>query len=338
MGYATLWLIGFGVLFTSYLVTAGFDYGVGVLLPVVARNDKERRLGLNAIGPFLLGNEVWLLVAIGILIGTLPGLESRLLDGGYPLAVLAAVGAILTVVCVQLRSRSGNPALRRFWDALIFAGGLCAAFGWGALIGVLAAGVDLGPDGRVLGAAGALSVFPVLSGLTMVAVLGAHGAMFLTGRANGMVSIRAARAARWLIPAAATLLVLTVLVGWPGGALSGSFARPTVALVLIVLALAALGIAAWRLNLERPWEAFAATAAAVALLPVSVFAAKYPALITSHTPGAPTPTLAELADTQTALAMITWTAGPIMLIVIAVQAYGWWVFRGKLTRESVMFY
>ena len=223
MGYATLWLIGFGVLFTGYLMTAGFDYGVGVLLPFVTKGDQQRRLGLNAVGPFLLGNEVWLIVALGMLIGTLPGFESRLLDGAYPQAVLAVLGAILTIVSVLLRSRSPNPSLRRFFDTLIFLGGLFASFGWGAVTTIFAAGVDLGADGRVVDTSGALGAFPVLGGLTMVALMGSYGAAFLIGRTgDGPIAARAGRLGGILGVSAAVLLVLTVLVGLLGNALTGS--------------------------------------------------------------------------------------------------------------------
>lgn len=338
MGYATLWLIGFGVLFTGYLMTAGFDYGVGVLLPFVTKGDQERRLGLNAVGPFLLGNEAWLIVALGMLIGTLPGFESRLLDGAYPLVVLAVLGAILTIASVLLRSRSPNPSLRRFFDALIFLGGLFASFGWGAVTTLFAAGVNLGPDGRVLDTVGALGAFPVLGGVTMVALTGSYGAAFLVGRTGGPIAGRAGRIGGILGLIAAVLLVLTVLVGALGGSLTGSLARPSVAAVLVVLALLAILLAQVWSRRHQPWPAFWATGVAVGLLPLSVFVGKFPRLITSHSPGAPSIPVSELAGNATSLAMITWFAGPILLIVIAVQIWSWYAFRGRITRDSAMFF
>jgi cytochrome d ubiquinol oxidase subunit II len=339
MGYATLWLIGFGVLFTGYLMTAGFDYGVGVLLPFVTKGDTQRRLGLNAVGPFLLGNEVWLIVALGMLIGTLPGFESRLLDGAYPPAVIAVLGAILTIVSVLLRSRSPNTSLRGFFDALIFLGGLFASFGWGAVTTMFAAGVDLGPDGRVVDTAGALGAFPVLGGLTMVALMGSYGAAFLIGRTgHGPIAVRAGRIGRLLGLIAALLLVLTVLVGALGHSLTGSLARPSVTVVLVALALLAIGSAQLLSRRHRPWPAFWATGVAIGLLPLAVFVGKFPQLITSRSPGAPLLPASELADSSTSLAMITWFAGPILLIVIAVQVWSWYAFGGRLTRDSAMFF
>jgi cytochrome bd ubiquinol oxidase subunit II len=339
MGYATLWLIGFGVLFTGYLMTAGFDYGVGILLPFVTKDDDERRLGLNAVGPFLLSNEVWLIIALGMLIGTLPGFESRLLDGAYPLAVIAVVGAILTVVSVLLRSRSANTALRKFWDALIFVGGVFAAFGWGAVTAVLAAGVDLGTDGKVLTTAGSFAAFPVLAGLTMVALMGSYGGAFLTGRTDGPVAERAAKFGTLLGWAAAVLLVLTVLTGWLGGALSGALARPAVTAVLVVIALAAIVYGQLRRAAGQAWQGFWATAVAIGLLPLSVFIGKFPQLITSHSAGAPQLPTSALADNPLSLEMITWFAGPVLLIVIGVQVWSWFAFRGKVTRgESAWFF
>jgi cytochrome d ubiquinol oxidase subunit II len=338
MGYATLWLIGFGVLFTGYLMTAGLDYGVGVLLPFVAEEDQERRLGLNAVGPFLLGNEVWLIVALGMLIGTLPGFGSRLLGGAYPLAVIAVVGAILTIVSVLLRSRSQNTSLRKFWDTLIFLGGLFASFGWGAVSTVFAAGVDLGTNGKVLGPAGSFAAFPVLGGLTMVALMGSYGGVFLVGRTEGPVAGRAGRFARVLGWTASVLLVLTVLTGWLGGSLTGALARPAVTVVVAALALIAIVAGQLRLARKQPWQAFWATAIAIGLLPLSVFIGKFPSLITSHTAGAPQIPVSELVGNPTSLAMITWLAGPILIVVLAVQVWSWYAFRGKLTRDSAVFF
>lgn len=330
----TLWLVAFGVLFAGYLVLAGVDYGAGILLPYAARTDGERRLVLNAVGPFLLSNEVWLLASIGIMIGTLPGLETRLLTGTFPLAVVAVAGAIVLNVAVQLRSR--QQSLRRFWDVVICAGGVAAAFGWGAVLTSLAGGLPLDAEGHVTGAS--VTAFSLLGGLSGVVLLGAHGAVFLAARTGGVVGARARLAAPVLCVAASLLVVTTLITGRTGGHLGDGFRSPVVALLLMLVALVALKIALWRVARHHAWQALAASATAVALMPLLVFAGKFPTLITASSPGVHPPALDELAAPATSLALITWTAGPVLLLVIAAQAYGWWVFRGRVTRQSPIFY
>ncbi|MEW2299805.1 cytochrome d ubiquinol oxidase subunit II [Streptomyces sp. NPDC006655] len=337
MGYATLWLCAFGVLFTGYLVLAGIDYGVGLVLPYVAREDAERRLALNALGPFFLSNEVWLLAAVGTMIGTLPGLESRLLTGAYPLVVVAVVGVVVVNVSVQLRSRSTGARTRALWDALVLGGAAAAAFGWGALLAALAGGVDLDAAGSVTGAAGSVTPLSLLGGVTAVALFAVHGAAFLTARAYGAVAERARRAVPALAAAAGLLLLATLVTGMSGGLPDGAFRHPVFAVVALLGVTAKLAVVVWRTP-RSAWQAFAASATAVALAPVAVVAGKYPALITARQSGHRAPAVAELAGSSTSLALITWTAGPVLLLVIAVQAYAWWIFRGRITHRSPVFY
>ncbi|PPK63852.1 cytochrome d ubiquinol oxidase subunit II [Actinokineospora auranticolor] len=319
---ATLWLVAFGLLFTGYLALAGIDYGVAVLLPRVARTESERRLALNAISPFLLGNEVWLVVSIGILIGTLPGLESRLLVGALPLALIAVVGAIVFIVSVHLRGRGAGGS----WDTLVFLGGALAAFGWGAVLTSLAGGLPLDASGHVTGTS--VSLFAILGGLTMVSLLAVRGGAFLAARTTGAVAERARRAVVTLVLPTGALLILTVATGWASGELDG-VRNPALGSALSLVAL--LGLA----GLWRRWAG--ASVVAVAFVPLSVFAAKYPTPITADPPGT-SPSLADLAADPAGLALVTWTAIPLLLLVIAVQGWVWWVFRGRVTRQSPIFY
>jgi len=338
MGYATLWLFGFGVLLAGYLVLAGLDYGVAIVAPFVARDDGERRLAFNALGPFFLSNEVWLLVAFGVLFGTAPRLGTSILTGTFGMAVVAVAGALLVNVAVQLRSRVRAPRVRRTWDGLIFAGGVAAAFGWGAVITAVIGGLALGPDGHVTGAGTALTAFSVLGGLSMVALLATHGSMFLAARTPAPVASRARRGAIVLSVAAGLLLATTMVTGRLGDYYAGGIERPTFALVVLLLAVVLLKVALWLLTSRRYWAASATTATAVALMPVLLYAGKYPALITPADAGGVAPTLGQLVGEHTALAMITWTAGPVLVAVIAVQAWSWWAFRGRLDRHSPIYY
>ncbi|MFD5080790.1 cytochrome d ubiquinol oxidase subunit II [Streptomyces sp. NPDC058371] len=328
MSYPTLWIIGFIALFTGYLTLAGTNYGVGSTLLLTARSDRERRQVLGGLGPLLLVNESWLLVSLGILVGTMPGLQTQLLVGAAPFALLAITGALVLTSAVMLRSRHPEATVRRRWDAAICAAGVAAAFGWGAFLVAIAGSLDLDDGGHVLGSGAALTPYALLGGVSAVALLGAHGSAFTAARTTGAVAARATTLARRLCSAGCLLIALTGLTSWAGGHTDGAaLHRPALALLLLTLAVLALPPAIRALSAGQPWRAYTATAVAVALTPIAVFAAKYPYLATPTHPGVKAIAAQDLATDNTALALITWTAGPVLVLVIAVQLRLWWLLH-----------
>ncbi|MEW2296126.1 cytochrome d ubiquinol oxidase subunit II [Streptomyces sp. NPDC006743] len=335
MSYPTLWTIGFIALFTGYLTLAGTNYGVGSTLLFTAHDDRERRQVLGGLGPFLLVNESWLLVSLGVLVGTMPGLETQLLVGAAPFALVAMAGALVLISAVMLRSRHPGATVRRRWDGVICAAGTAAAFGWGAFLVAVAGSLDLDGGGHVVGSGAAFTPYALLGGVSAVALLGAHGCAFTAARTTGAVAARAGVLARRLCGAGFLLVALTVLASWAGGHTDGAaLRRPALAPALLALAVLALLPAVRALSAGRPWRAYAATTVAVGLAPVAVFAAKYPYLATPARAGVRAVAAQDLAADSTALALITWTAGPVLLLVIAVQLRMWWLLRAPAERST----
>ncbi|MFI5986694.1 cytochrome d ubiquinol oxidase subunit II [Streptomyces sp. NPDC051555] len=325
MTYPTLALVAFIVLFTGYLVLAGIDYGVGLALPRTGSDASGRRAVLGAVGPLLLGNEAWLLVSIGALAGTLPGLRGALVDGAYPYALIAFAGALALNAGIQLRGRHPGERVRRAFDLLICAAGAAAAFGWGCFLAVTAAGVSLGSDGHVRGVA-APNLFTLLGGVTMVALLATHGSAFIAARLTGDPARRAAALTTIGATLSAALLGVTALTGFVGGTFDGDALRhPVLAALAVVIGVGALFLTRSLTGSGRARLAPWATTTAVIAAAGAVFAGKYPALLTSTVPGVPAPSVAQLATDETALAAVIWTSGPVLLIVIAAQVYMWLV-------------
>jgi cytochrome bd ubiquinol oxidase subunit II len=177
----TIWYGLLGLFFATYLVLGGYDYGVGLLQAGTA-SPAQRRANLTAVGPFFLGNEVWLVAAVGILFGAFPMLEGELLSGLYPAVVLALAGVVTVTAAVQLRSRPAAERARAGWDRLIVAGSAVAAFGWGAVLAGLLQGVPLHRDGHVAGIGHVFTPFVAACGLGLVALVAVHGAAFLALR------------------------------------------------------------------------------------------------------------------------------------------------------------
>lgn len=247
-----VWVVLLGLLTAGYFALAGFDYGVGLLYRFVGRDEPERARVLRAMTPFFLGNEVWLVAAVGVLFGAFPRLEGELLSGHRIGFVTVLVGLVLFTAAVQLR-------IGPFWDVFVVGGALVVAVGWGVLLG------------DVLGGPPALWAF----GLVSLFLL--HGAVFLAWRLDDPA--RALVVARVLFAPVALFVVAAVF-------LRGPVAAPAVGLVGAVVALLAL-TGAWVALRARAFRlAFLGTGVVCAVPALAVFGARDVVTpeVMSHTP------------------------------------------------------
>ncbi|WP_433268589.1 cytochrome d ubiquinol oxidase subunit II [Actinosynnema sp. CS-041913] len=256
----TLWVVLLGLLAAGYFALAGFDYGVGLLFRFVGRDEPERARALRAMTPFALGNEVWLVAAVGVLFGAFPRLEGSLLSGHHTVFVAILVGLVMFTAAVQLRS---HPA----WDVVLIGGALVVAVGWGVLLGDVLGGPP------ALWAAGMVTLFLL------------HGAVFLTWRLPGPLRSRAALLARVLIAPGAAFVVAAVLFG-------GDVQEPVHGWVGAVAVLALLGGTWLALRRTAYRLAFLCTATMCAVPVLSVFGTQ--AMVTPEVMAHP-PTLQTLS-------------------------------------------
>ncbi|WP_433217007.1 cytochrome d ubiquinol oxidase subunit II [Dactylosporangium sp. CS-047395] len=305
---STVWYTILGLVFVLYLVLGGLDQGVAMLLPTM-RGDGERRAALNAIGPMFLGNEVWVVGAAGLLIAAFPRLEGELFGAAYPAVVAAVLGLAGLVAGVQLRGRGKR---RGGFDVLIAGSGLTLAGAWGLIFGVLLHGAPIGADGHVHGLAPFADPMVWLTALANVLLVLAHGSAFLRRRAVRLHLVAGAVAA------------LTVAGWWV--AAPGGIRNPLAGTVLGVACAAAVVAGGF---LRRPGAAFAATAVACALPVVAAASALFPAVLASTLDPGATVTVDGAAAGEDALRLLTLGAAPLLPVLVAVQAAGWWLFRRR---------
>lgn len=319
-----LWLAILGFLLTGYFVLGGYDYGVQMLFPLAGR---DRRV-LAALGPFFFGNEVWLIAFGGVLFGAFPFLEGTLLSGLYPLIVTLLLGLAAGKAAVQLRGRTQSRTGRAIWDVLIASGGLIPALVLGSLIGLLLTGVGLrGGHTFDLPPADLFHPFVLLSGLTMVLILAGHGGAFLALRATGDVAAFARSAAGRALAGAA----VSVAVAFAAGALLGirpPNPGPATVTAALIAALLLAGRSALRAG--RSGLAFAATSAAAGLPVVLAGLATYPYLLASSIADRHGITVTEAAADGATLQVLTAFGVVIIPVILAYQAFSWWVFRGRV--------
>jgi len=200
MDLATIWFLLIGVLLVGYAVLDGFDLGVGILSPVVGRNDRERALLMEAVGPVWDGNEVWLLTMGGALFAAFPIVYSTVFSGFYLALMLLLFGLIMRAVAMEFRHQIADPRWLRAWDAAFFLGSLLPALLLGVAIGNIARGLPL-VDGQYTGGLiGLLNPFSLLVGVLAVSMFVVQGAAWLVLRTDGAIQQRARRSGRfaWL--------------------------------------------------------------------------------------------------------------------------------------------
>jgi cytochrome d ubiquinol oxidase subunit II len=328
MALTDIWFLLIAVLWTGYFVLEGFDFGVGMLLPVVADDEIDRRVAINTIGPVWDGNEVWLLVAGGATFAAFPEWYASLFSGFYLPLLLVLVALIVRGVAFEFRGKIDSVRWRRNWDRAIVFGSLVPALLWGVAFANIVQGVPLDADHEFTGTLlTLLNPYGLLGGLAMLLLFGLHGAVFLTLKTEGRVRERAARLAR-------RGGLLTVLAG--GGFLVWTQLAHGAAwtVVPVLAAAAALVGALWLVDRRDGW-AFVLTAAAVVAVTVTLFGSLYPDVLPSSTDPANSLNTTNAASTPYTLTIMTWVAVVFTPIVLAYQAWTFWVFRRRVTAAHI---
>jgi cytochrome d ubiquinol oxidase subunit II len=325
MELTTLWFILIAVLWAGYFLLEGFDFGVGVLLPVIGRDEADRRTLLRTIGPVWDGNEVWLLVAGGATFAAFPEWYATLFSGFYVPLFLILLALIVRGVAIEYRNRTEVPSR---WDQAIFWGSLVPAFLWGVAFANILRGVPLDADHEYTGTLFTLlNPYALFGGVVTLALFTLHGAVFLALKTTDELRERAVRVAKAIGPvvlvAGGAFLVITQLMTGTPATWAG-------------VALAAAGLAGALVATLRGRDgwAFAANGLAIVVITFTLFGALFPDVMPALDP-ANSLTVENAASTPYTLTVMTWVAAIFTPVVLAYQAWTYWVFRRRLTRQDV---
>jgi cytochrome d ubiquinol oxidase subunit II len=325
----TLWFGLIAGLWTGYLVLEGFDFGVGLLLPVLGRDDRERRVLINTIGPVWDGNEVWVITAVGATFAAFPDWYASLLSGFYLPVLLILVGLILRGVAFEYRGSRDDPRWRRRFDAAIITGSLLPTLLWGLIFADLAHGVPLTPAHEYAGGPGTpLTGYGLLGAATTLLLFGTHGAVFLGLKTAGETRDRARRLALRTGPVAAvaTAAFLATL---------GGVRHTPAALALAAAALAGLVAALVATRAGRDGWAFAGTAAAIGCTVAALFTGLYPDVLPSSLDPAGTLTVHNAAASPYTLKVMSWIGLAATPVVLLYQGWTYWVFRRRISVTDI---
>ncbi len=326
----TLWFILIAVLWIGYLFLEGFDLGIGILLRTFGRTDKERRLMINTIGPVWDGNEVWLLTAGGATFAAFPKWYAALFSGLYLPLLLVLVALIFRAVAFEYRGKMPGEKWRNGWDWALNLGSIGAAGGIGAALALSTTGLPINGNGDRVAGSPILSVilFAILGALAVIGFSIAQALAFLSLKTDGEMRVRARNALKvWMIPLCAPAAVWAILVGVRAMDFAG--------LGLVVVAAAAL-VAAWLFaRKDEEMKAFIALGTFLVAGVSSIFTSAYPVVLPSTLDPAFSLTVQNAASSPYTLGVMTGVAAFGVPLVLAYQAWTYWVFRKRLRVENL---
>ena len=338
LNLATIWFILVGVLLTGYAVLDGFDLGIGAL-HLFTSKDQERRVMINAIGPVWDGNEVWLVTGGGALFAAFPNVYATVFSGFYLALMLLLASLIFRAVAIEFRSKQPMHWWRQMWDIGFAGGSLLSSLLIGTALGNIAWGVPVDANGEFAGTfLGLLTPYPLLVGVTTVALFMMHGAIYGVLKTEGELHDKLRRWAMnsiiFFVISAVTLTMATLLF------VPHMAARVREHPWLFSVALAnMLAIA----NIPREFHrgndglAFLSSCAAIVTL-MALFALNlFPYLVYSLPHPENSLTIYNAASSPKTLGIMLLIAGIGVPVVVAYTISIYWIFRGKVKLDHLSY-
>jgi len=327
-----LWFILITVLFIGFFFLEGFDFGVGILLPFLGKNDNERRVIINTIGPHWDGNEVWLITAGGAMFAAFPNWYATLFSGFYLALFLLLFAIIIRGVSFEFRSSDSSPRWRSTFDWMIFTGSFLSALLWGVAMTNLVKGVPIDAKMQYVGTFFTLlNPYAIVGGLTTLVVFMFHGALFLSLKTTGEMAKRATKAAQTIaLVAIPVVLLMAGLTYFQTDLFANLGAGITLLLSGVTLVIAYILI---RSN-KAGW-AFIANGVTILLFTVALFWGLFPRVMVSSLNPQWSLTIWNASSSPYTLKIMTIIALTMVPIVLLYQAWTYWVFRKRVTEKDL---
>ncbi|MGW2676476.1 cytochrome d ubiquinol oxidase subunit II [Streptomyces sp. NPDC001436] len=324
-----VWFVLIAVLWTGYFFLEGFDFGIGVLTKLLARDRAEKRVLINTIGPVWDGNEVWLLTAGGATFAAFPEWYATLFSGFYLPLLLILVCLIVRGVAFEYRHKRSEDRWQTNWEHAIFWTSLIPAFLWGVAFANIVRGVKIDQHMEYVGSLfDLLNVYAILGGLVTLTLFTFHGAVFASLKTVGDIRDRA-RALATRLGGVTAVLALAFLV-WTQATRGDG--RSLIAMAVAVAALlAAIG---FNLAGREGWS-FALSGITIAAAVAMLFLALFPNVMPSSLNEAWNLTVTNASSTPYTLKIMTWCAGVATPLVMLYQGWTYWVFRKRIGTQHI---
>jgi cytochrome d ubiquinol oxidase subunit II len=333
MDLAYLWFLIVGFLFVGYFVLDGFDFGVGMSLPFLGKDNTDRRVLINTIGPVWDLNETWLIVAGASLFAAFPMWYATLFSGFYLALLVILLALIVRGVSFEYRHQGRGEKWTNWFDWMIVVGSALPALLWGVAFANIIQGTEIGADGYYAGTFfDLLNPYALLGGLTTLMLFFTHGVIFVTLKTDGEIKQRA----KALVTKSTiiTVLVAASFLVWTAWQHRDIEHLPV--LLGLSAAAAVFLVAAWVLNMvgKEGW-AFGTMAMTIVMAVGSILAALFPNVMPSSIDPAYSLTIENASSTDYTLTVMSWVALFAIPLVILYQGWTYWVFRKRITRDHI---
>jgi cytochrome bd ubiquinol oxidase subunit II len=341
----TVWFICVALMIAMYVLLDGFDLGAGAIHLFAARNDRERRTIIRAIGPVWDGNEVWLIAAGGTLFFAFPALYASGFSGFYLPLIMVLWFLMIRGLSIELRGHIKDPMWTSFWDVMFFIGSALLAIFFGAALGNVVRGVPLDRSGNFFQplwtdfspfsqTPGILDWYTILIGLLAFTTLVVHGSNFIAVKNEDELNARSRRISRIFTLAVAALTALATLATfWVSPWMLQGFNERPYGYVLPLVAIAGLiGMIFFNFRGDERKVFLSSSAYIIGMLSSTVFGV-YPRVLPAVNPeNSLTIQNAAASDYSQAVGLVWWSIGMVFAAIYFVVIYR--LFRGKVRAED----
>ncbi|GAA2459589.1 cytochrome d ubiquinol oxidase subunit II [Agromyces soli] len=329
MDLAVLWFWIVAFFFVGYFVLDGFDFGVGMTMPFLAKDDTDRRVMINTIGPVWDLNETWVIVAGAALFAAFPEWYATLFSGFYLALLLILLALIARGVSFEYRHQRPESQWKAWFDRMIIVGSAVPALLWGVAFANIVQGVPLDADHNYIGTLfDLLNPYALLGGATTLLLFFTHGAVFIALKTEGELRARAKRLATKA--GVITIVVAAAFLLWTGVAQGSAWFWAPAAVAAVALIGGVLA------NVRgKEGVAFGLMALTIAAAVIGLFAALFPEVMPASNDPANSLTIANASSTPYTLTFMSWTALIFLPLVLAYQAWTYWIFRKRVTRQTI---
>jgi len=331
------WFILITILFVGFFVLEGFDFGVGIVSRFLGKDDTEKRVYINTIGPFWDANEVWLITAGGAMFAAFPHWYATMFSGFYIPLVFMLLALIMRGVALQFRAQVDSHGWRNFWDWSLVIGSFLPPILWGVVLANFMIGMPIDQDMEMVGGfIQFLNPFALLGGVMFLLLTITHGLQFITIRTKGELQDRARNVGKKVAPLTIIIFLAFIVVGY---AVSDVFTYHGQTFMAIpILAWVALLFANLYNNQKLDKSAFALTSITMILLTISIFIGMFPRVMISSISEAYSLTVYNAASGSYTLKVMSIFSIALLPFVLGYQAWSYYIFRKRLKKDDELEY
>jgi len=332
----TIWFLLWGVLWAVYFMLDGFDLGLGTLVPFIARNDADKRVAYNSMGPFWDGNEVWLITAGGVTFAAFPTTYAVMFSALYTPLLLLLFALILRAVALEFRSKSDNQGWQKLWDVCHFLGSFVPALLLGVAFANIFRGIPIDAEGDFHGnLLTLLNPYGLLGGILFVLLFLVHGALWLAIKSEAPLEDRAGRAAGGIWWPLLVVAVIFLLATWFATSLYTNYLTYPALLLIPLITVAALLATRVFIAKKAWWKAWFSSSITIVGATLFGVVGLYPNLFPSSLNPAYSLTIFNSASSPLTLKIMLGVALTFVPIVLIYQIWGYYLFKDKVTKEDL---